>query len=226
MKTIKLLYIVTFSIFLVSCTEKQENKAQHPEPAPAPVVHHEKKQNNEQMQDVYAQYMRINKVDWVTFDSDKIRKTLGKQTIPDGIHGKLYIEKIEIRQQGILDNFTSKEEVINYYTSKFSDKPCEQNNVQGLVCLESKTVYNYFYLPNINANLSKRTNFPSFLFACDRGGDFNCSTTKILSPSHYNISIYIQFNHPSYIFPILDYIDQHLYNTLGVHVWQPLPNKK
>ncbi|RRD89303.1 hypothetical protein, partial [Conchiformibius steedae] len=124
MKTIKLLYIVTFSMFLFSCTEKQENKAQHPEPAPAPVVHHEKKQNNEQMQDVYSQYMRTNRVDWVTFDSDKIRKTLGKPTIPDGIDGKLYIEKIEARYQRTLDTFTSKEEVLNHYNSVFQGKFC------------------------------------------------------------------------------------------------------
>ncbi|WP_027022434.1 hypothetical protein, partial [Conchiformibius steedae] len=199
MKTIKLLYIVTFSMFLFSCTEKQENKAQHP----APVVYDYRDEKN---QDAYSRYRRANKVDWVTFNSDEIRKTLGKPTIPDGIHGKIYIHKIEARHQRTLDTFTSKEEMINYYGSKFSKKTCKENNVQGLVCLESKTVYNYFYLPNINTNLSKRTNFPSFLFACDRGGDFNCSTTKIASPLPYNISVRIHFNHPSYIFPILDYI--------------------
>ena len=223
MKTVKLLYLATFSLCLLACTENPENKAQYP--APAPVVHHEKKQNNEQMQDIYSKYMQTTPVDYVIFNSDEVRKILGKQTIPDDLYGKIYIHKIETRQQGILDNFTSKEEVINYYTSKFSGKPCKENNVQGLVCLDYKTVYRYYYLPKIDKNLSKTKHFPSFLFSCSKGG-FDCKSVEILSMSPYNISIYIHFNHPSHIFPILDYIDQYLYNTLGVHVWQPLPNKQ
>ena len=144
MKTIKLPYLAIFSLCLLACTENPENQAQHPEPAPAPVVHHEKKQNNEKMQDVYSQYIRTNRVDWVTFNSDEIRKTLGKPTIPDGIYGKIYIEKIEARHPSTLDNFTNKEEFINYYGSKFSGKPCKENNIQGLVCLDYRIKYTYY----------------------------------------------------------------------------------
>ena len=225
MKSIKLICAIIFSFFLFSCTEKQENKAQHPEPAPAPVVHHEKKQNNEQMQDIYSKYMQTTPVDYVIFNSDEIRKTLGKQTIPDGIYGKIYIERIETRQQGIFDTFTSKEEIINYYDSKFSDKPCKENNVQGLICFKNSIAYRYFYLPNIDKDLSKERNFPSFLFSCGTS-HLNCKSIPILSSPPYNIGVSIHFNHPKNIFYVLDYIDQHFYNTLGVYLWQPLPKKK
>ena len=217
MKSIKLICAIIFSFFLFSCTEKQENKAQYP----APVVYDYRDEKN---QDAYSRYRRANKVDWVTFNSDEIRKTLGKQTIPDGIHGKIYIEKIEARHPRTLDNFTNKEEFINYYGSKFSGKPCKENNIQGLVCLDYRIKYTYYYLPKINKDLSKKRNFPSFLFSCSKS-DLDCKSRPILSPPPYNIGIYIHFNNPEHIFPILDYIDQHLYNTLGVYLWQPLPNK-
>lgn len=219
------MYAIIFSFLLFACTENQENKTQYNEPAPVLMVHNEKKQNDEKVQDVYSKYMRANQVDWVTFNSDEIRKTLGKQTMPDDLYGKIYIHKIEIRQQGILDNFTNKEEFINYYTSKFSGKLCKENNVQGLVCLDYKTVYRYYYLPRIDKNLSKTKHLPSFLFSCTKGG-FDCKSVEILSMPPYNIGIYIHFNDPKHIFPILDYIDQHFYKTLGVYLWQPLPNKK
>lgn len=77
-----------FFIFLFSCTKKQENKAQHPEPAL--VVYDYKDEKN---QDAYSRYRRANKVDWGYLNSDEIRKTLGKQTIPDGILGKFYIDR-------------------------------------------------------------------------------------------------------------------------------------
>ncbi|RRD88604.1 hypothetical protein, partial [Conchiformibius steedae] len=117
MKTIQLLYLATFSLCLLSCTENPENKAQYP----APVVYDYRDEKN---QDAYSRYRRANKVDWVTFNSDEIRKTLGKPTIPDGIHGKMYIEKIEARYQRTLDTFTSKEEVLNHYNSVFQGKFC------------------------------------------------------------------------------------------------------
>ncbi|UOP04043.1 hypothetical protein [Conchiformibius kuhniae] len=217
MKTIKLVCAIIFSFFLFSC---KDNKDKHREPVPVAYDY-----NDEKNQDVYSKYMRAAKVDWIIFDSDKIRKTLGKQTIPDDIYGKIYIEKIEIRYQGILDNFRSKEEVVQYYGAKFSDKPCEKNNVQGLVCFEDNMAYRYYYLPNIEYDLSGESKFPSFLFSCGRTYS-NCVGSQIFSRIPYNISIDIHFNNPSHIFYILDYVDKHFYDTLGVHLWQPLPNKK
>ena len=221
MKTVKLLYLATFSLCLLACTENPENKAQYP----APVVHHEKKQNNEQMQDIYSKYMQTTPVDYVIFNSDEIRKTLGKQTIPDGIHGKMYIEKIEARYQRTLDTLTSKEEVINRHYSRFQGKLCEQNNVQGLICIEYNMGYQYYYLPNVNKELAKKRKFPSFIFSCDKEHNPNCRVIQILSSEPYNISVSIHFNNPQNIFTILDYVDKHFYNTLGIHLWQPVPKQ-
>ena len=221
MKTIQLLYLAIFSLCLLAYTENPENKAQYP----APVVHHEKKQNNEQMQDIYSQYIRTNRVDWVIFNSEEIRKTLDKQTIPDGLYGKIYIDKTE-RYKSSYDNFTSEEEFIKYkyYKSKFSDKPCTEKNVQGLVCIKDRLSYNYYYLANAHHSRTKKINFSSFSFHCG-ATDSNCRMLNILASEPHNINISIHFHHPEHIFLILEYINQHFYNSVGVYLWQPVPKQ-
>lgn len=218
MKTVKLPYLAIFSLCLLACTENPENQAQYP----APVVYDYRDEKN---QDAYSRYRRANKVDWVIFNSDEIRKTLDKQTIPDGIHGKMYIEKIEARRQRTLDTFTSKEEVINRHYSRFQGKLCEQNNVQGLICIENNMGRSYYYLPNVNKELAKKRKFPSFIFSCDKEHNPNCRVIQILSSEPYNIGLSIHFNNPQNIFYILDYVDKHFYDTLGIHLWQAVPKQ-
>ncbi|WP_221620537.1 hypothetical protein, partial [Conchiformibius steedae] len=93
--------------------------------------------------------------------------------------------KIEARYQRTLDTFTSKEEVLNHYNSVFQGKFCEQNNVQGLICIEKNIGYRYYYLPNVNKELAKKRKFPSFTFSCDT--ELNCRVFQILSSEPYNI---------------------------------------
>lgn len=72
----------------------------------------------------------------------------------------------------------------------------------------------------------KLKNFSAISFYCSKNlPDFNCKSGEIFSSPPNNISIYVNFNNPKHFFYIMDYVDKHFYNTLGIHLWQAVPKQ-
>lgn len=244
MKPFNIFYALVGACLLLTACEKTP-----PPPAQPSEEYHF---GNKKYQDFFSQYLRAaaqqdpRSIDYKysqyerSYRAEYIQEHLGMTPKNPNLLFKLIVSRTDPNNKkvGMPNKYIDTQDVLSGIPTRTDRKrvPCnsEPPPLEGMFCFqeylsESNRIFptpTYVYLPHEKGMKKIPHINQSIDFYCDLPPLRHCRLFEY--PSYpYNLEILIDFTKPSDFFEIIQIVEQHFYQTTGVHIWErPLKRNK